>query len=178
MSQLRERKRKRLPDAPGLSTTVYKGDSDRELNTFVDQVVTLTCSTLGSAPASNAGHLGFDSQHAQIILENWSPSSFSHPSNLIESQRPHSPSPVPQEHHLSEPPDEGLARIYIPPPPPTATPQQMYSLCYPVPPPKRRRANSPENCKSMYGPARGSLCPSRDPMTASATGTLDRTGVG
>ena len=33
----------------------------------------------------------------------------------------------------------------IPPPPSTATSQQLYSLHYPVPPPKRRRADSPES---------------------------------
>ena len=102
----------------------------------------------------------------------------------------HSLGPAPQEPHPDEPPDEGLAHIYIPPPPPTATPRQLYNLCHPVPPPKRGRTNSPEplgeamllrlgvDNKSIYGPADEPPCPSGDPATASASGRLDRTGVG
>ena len=52
--------------------------------------------------------------------------------------------PITQGPQPSEPPEVGLAHIYILPPPLTATPRQLYSLNHLVPPPKRRRVNPPE----------------------------------
>ena len=83
-----------------------------------------------------------------------------------------------------------LASIYIPPPPATATPQQLHSMHYPVPPPKRRRLDptgstggvirqsSEEDNISIYGSTHGLLHPCGDPALVAVNKGPDRSGIG
>ena len=83
-----------------------------------------------------------------------------------------------------------LASIYIPPPPATATPQQLHSMHYPVPPPKRRRLDptgstggvirqsSEKDNISIYGSTQGLLHPCGDPALEAVNKGPDRSGIG
>ena len=183
-SQPEGRKRERPPEVPRLparNAPIYKESMTPDPSAVNDHRTTSTCSAFGSAPASHAGHPGFDSQHVHIPPQDWTLSNLSNfsPSLDLDKDRvAYSQSMVTQGHHPSEPPDTELGRIYIPPSPPTATPQQLRSLCSPVPPPKRRRANSPGYSENIYSPAHGPQCPAKGPIAAPTTGVLDRTGIG
>ena len=83
-----------------------------------------------------------------------------------------------------------LASIYIPPPPATATPQQLHSMHYPVPPPKRRRLDptgstggvirqsSEKDNRAIYGSTQGLLHPCGDPALEAVNKGPDRSGIG
>jgi hypothetical protein len=156
-------------------------------------------------PALGAADPGFNSQHDRVSPGNLDPIyssnsldpiyispdvwTLSNISNISNSTPPqdadggrveYSQNMGTQGHHPSRPPDTRLGQmhIYIPPPPPTATPQQLHNLCHPVPPPKRRRAGSPESSTNTYSPAPGLRRPVRSPPTAPVPGMLDRTGIG
>ena len=143
---------------PRRSAPVYKESMTHAPSAANDNRTSSTCSAFGSTPASHAGHPGFEPQHVHIPPQGWTLSNVPNLSNLsnlspsmdLDKDRVAcSQSKVTQGHYPSEPPDTVLGRIYIPPPLPTATPQQLCSLCSPVPPPKRRRANPPEYCENI-----------------------------
>jgi hypothetical protein len=202
------RKRGRPPEPTDSLTvddatcTANEHQSDCITTTGEHLYASTACSTIGNVPAPGTADPGFNSQHDRVSPGNLDPIYSSNSldpiyispdvwtlSNISNSAPPqdsdggrveYSQNMGTQGHHPSGPPDTGLGpiHIYIPPPPPTATPQQLHNLCYPVPPPKRRRTGSPESSTRPYRPASGLQRPVRSPSTAPVPGMLDRTGIG